>query len=132
MTRSKQDGDVYYTYILLYVNTKLCFMLMLDVFRVIFVFFLRKTRTYMIIYISFFLFYKNICFFVLFLYNPALRILQHMKYINDLRDTQIGKSIFHIAFPSILAGILQTGFLMVSTYWMGKIGTDANATMTVV
>gem|GEM_PF-3978901 len=78
----------------------------------------RKQKTF-----AFFEFFHILC--------PYFQI--YMKdYFKDLADTAVGKALFNIAFPSILAGLLQTGFLMTSTFWMGKIGPDANATMTVV
>jgi len=80
-------------------------------------------------HLTFFILFIQCAFYFLHTPMPAKSL---KKLFVDLLDVSVWKSLFHIAFPSILAGLLQTGFLMTSTYWMGKIWPDANATMTMV
>gem|GEM_PF-6524888 len=68
--------------------------------------------------LTFFVTFIQCTFYFLHIPMPAKSL---KKLCIDLLDVSVGKSLFNIAFPSILAGLLQTGFLMTSTYWMGKI-----------
>ncbi|HLU90433.1 MAG TPA: MATE family efflux transporter, partial [Cyclobacteriaceae bacterium] len=44
-----------------------------------------------------------------------------------LTEGKILRSIISIALPIIFANILQTGYQLIDTFWLGRLGADAVA-----
>jgi putative MATE family efflux protein len=54
-----------------------------------------------------------------------------MKQKNNLTESSILKSLFTLAVPIIFANILQTAYQLTDTFWVGRLGTDAVAAVSI-
>ncbi|HRW58967.1 MAG TPA: MATE family efflux transporter, partial [Chlamydiales bacterium] len=54
-----------------------------------------------------------------------------MSQKNNLLDGSIFKSLISLAVPIIFANILQTTYQLIDTFWVGRLGTDAVAAVSI-
>lgn len=54
-----------------------------------------------------------------------------MPKINNLTEGSILKSLIALAVPIIFANILQTAYQLTDTFWVGRLGTDAVAAVSI-
>jgi len=54
-----------------------------------------------------------------------------MKIRNDLTEGSILKSLIVLAIPIIFANLLQTAYQLTDTFWVGRLGTDAVAAVSI-
>ncbi|MDX1603981.1 MAG: MATE family efflux transporter, partial [Salinimicrobium sediminis] len=50
-----------------------------------------------------------------------------MKPNRKFTEGRIFNSLFSLAFPIILANILQSAYQLVDTFWLGRLGANAVA-----
>ncbi|MCA9386075.1 MATE family efflux transporter, partial [Candidatus Dojkabacteria bacterium] len=54
-----------------------------------------------------------------------------MKDINKLTEGSILKSLVLLAVPIIFANVLQTAYQLTDTFWVGRLGTEAVAAVSI-
>ncbi|MBW7954927.1 MATE family efflux transporter [Candidatus Gracilibacteria bacterium] len=54
-----------------------------------------------------------------------------MNSKNLLTDMPIGKALFILSLPIVISNLLQTAYQLTDAYWIGHLGADAVATVTV-
>ncbi|MCC8358866.1 MATE family efflux transporter [Salinimicrobium sediminilitoris] len=63
--------------------------------------------------------------------TPAAVFLWHMKQKKKYTEGKIFNSLFHLAVPIILANILQTAYQLIDTFWLGRLGANAVAAVSI-
>jgi MATE family, multidrug efflux pump len=56
---------------------------------------------------------------------------ENLTAAKNLTEGSIGKSLFALALPIVLANSVQTSYQLINTFWVGRLGADAVAAVSV-